>query len=62
MLAIFQQRIDDKARQVYHATTGLSFGISLDKLTPARKAQKWSQEDLAEALRVDVRTVQRMEK
>jgi transcriptional regulator with XRE-family HTH domain len=27
-----------------------------------RKALKWSQEDLAEALRIDVRTVQRMEK
>jgi ribosome-binding protein aMBF1 (putative translation factor) len=27
-----------------------------------RKVFKWSQEDLAEALRVDVRTVQRMEK
>jgi len=31
-------------------------------VTQYRKAQKWSQEDLAEALRVDVRTVQRMEK
>ena len=31
-------------------------------VTQYRKAKKWSQEDLAEALRVDVRTVQRMEK
>jgi len=31
-------------------------------ITQYRKAKKWSQEDLAEALHVDVRTVQRMEK
>src|SRR5712692_1786066 len=31
-------------------------------ITQYRKAKKWSQEDLAEALQVDVRTVQRMEK
>jgi transcriptional regulator with XRE-family HTH domain len=31
-------------------------------VTQYRKALKWSQEDLAEALRIDVRTVQRMEK
>ncbi len=31
-------------------------------ITQYRKAKKWSQENLAEALRVDVRTVQRMEK
>jgi ribosome-binding protein aMBF1 (putative translation factor) len=27
-----------------------------------RKARKWSQQDLADALSIDVRTVQRMEK
>jgi transcriptional regulator with XRE-family HTH domain len=31
-------------------------------ITQYRKAKRWSQEDLAEALQVDVRTVQRMEK
>jgi len=36
MLPIFQQRINDKARQVYHTTTSLGFRIRLDKFTPAR--------------------------
>src|SRR6266699_6870730 len=36
MFPILQQRIDDKARQVDHTTTSLTFRIGLDKLSSAR--------------------------
>src|SRR6266566_9434966 len=36
MFPILQQRIDDKARQVDHPTTSLTFRIGLDKLSAAR--------------------------